>query len=123
MKVVIGACLFKTALILLVLLLTPWPWTIPVVAFVTWGYQYVVAWFYGVKCMPTMDTLCFMGNDDIRTNVISHTTIERSDFELAKQGIRRFMAEKEKLRWKIVSIWGDYYWKDTQIEESIDYVF
>lgn len=123
MKVVIGACLFKTALILLVLLLTPWPWTIPVAAFVTWGYQYVVAWFYGVKCMPTMDTLCFMGNDDIRTNVISHTTIERSDFELAKQGIRRFMAEKEKLRWKIVSIWGDYYWKDTQIEESIDYVF
>ena len=33
------------------------------------------------------------------------------------------MADKEKLRWKIVSIWGDYYWKDAPIEESIDYVF
>ena len=33
------------------------------------------------------------------------------------------MAEKEKLRWKIETIFGDYYWKDTTIEESIDYVF
>lgn len=33
------------------------------------------------------------------------------------------MQDKPKLRWKIVSIWGDLYWKDTTIEESIDYVF
>ena len=88
MKVDIGACLSKSALILLVLTVTPWPWTIPVAAFVTWVYQYLVAWYYGVKCMPTMDSLCFMGNDDIRVNIISFTTIERFDFELAKQRIK-----------------------------------
>ncbi len=88
MKVEIVACLSKTALILLVLFLTPWPWTIPVAAFVTWGYQYLVAWFYGVNCMPTMDSLCFMGNDDLRVNIISFTTIEKFDFDLAKERIK-----------------------------------
>jgi hypothetical protein len=110
MKVDAGACLFKTALILVILMLTPWPWTIPVAAFVTWGYQYVIAWWYGVNCMPTMDSLCFMGDDDIRVNIISFTTIEKFAFEPAKERIKKYMAEKEKLRWKIVSIWGDYYW-------------
>lgn len=33
-----------------------------------------------------------------------------------------FMRDKPKLRWSIVKLWGDYYWKDTTVEESIDYV-
>ena len=123
MKVDIVACLSKTALILLVVFLAPWPWTLPIAALITWGYQYAIAWYYGVHCMPTMDSLCFMGDDDIRVNVISLTTMERFSFEQAKERIRKYMTDKEKLRWKIVSIWGDYYWQDTTIDENIDYVF
>lgn len=123
MKLYIEACLTKTALLLLVMFMTPWPYTIPVAAFLTWGYQYLIAWCFNVKIMPTMDSLCFMGDDNIRVNVISFTTIERFDFELAKQRIRGYMAEKDKLRYKIETIWGDYYWKDAPIDETIDYVF
>ena len=123
MKVDQLAFFSKTALLLLILVLTPWPWSIPVGLFVTWAYQYVIALFYGVHVMPTMDTVCFMGDEDIRVNVISLTMIEKFEYEKARERIRQFMRDKPKLRWKIVQIWGDYYWKDTKIEESIDYVF
>jgi NRPS condensation-like uncharacterized protein len=123
MKVDLVACLSKTAIIILVFSLTPWPWSIPVCLFLTWGYQYLIALYYGVHVMPTMDTICFMGDEDIRVNIISFTMIEKLEYEKVRERIKTFMQDKAKLRWKIVEIWGDYYWKDTTIEESIDYVF
>jgi len=123
MKVEVQACLTKTALILLLFWMTPSPWNLPLTLFVTWCYQYVIAYMYGVHAMPTMDSLCFMGDDDTHANIISITFIENFDFEKGKEKVKKYMSDKPKLRWKIVSIWGDFYWKDTTIEESIEYVF
>ena len=123
MKIEVLACVTKSALIFLLFWITPWPWNVPLTLLVTWGYQYLIAIVYGVHAMPTMDSLSFMGNDDTHANIISITYIEKYDFERGREKIKKYMADKPKLRWKIVSIWGDYYWKDTTIEESIDYVF
>ena len=56
-------------------------------------------------------------------NVISFAFIDRFDFDTVRERIRSFMNDKPKLRWKIVKIWGDYYWKDTKVVDSIDYCF
>jgi len=73
--------------------------------------------------MPTMDSMCFLGADTSRTNFISFTIIDKNEFSKIKSRINSFMKDKPKLRYKVVKIWGDYYWKDTKIEDSINYVF
>lgn len=123
MKVDYAAFLTKTALLLALLALTPWPWSPFVGLLAVWGYQYLVAWWHGAIAMPTMDTIVFLGDDDVRVNFISFTVIERTDFATVQKRIRGFMRDKAKLRWRIVKIWGDLYWQDTAVEESIDYVF
>ena len=123
MKVDYPAFLTKLAILALVFALTPFPWSILYAIVMTWGYPYVIAFFNGVIAMPTMDQMCFLGDDDIRINFISFCIIEKHEFEKVKGKIRGFMKDKAKLRWKIEKIWGDYYWKDTTIDESIDYVF
>lgn len=123
MKVDYPAFLTKTAVLVLILALLPFPYSILLGLFVTWGYQYLVAFAYGAIVMPTMDTVLFIGDDDVRINFISFTIIEKSEFNLIKDRIKVFMKEKPKLRWRITKIFGDYYWQDTSVEESIDYVF
>jgi len=42
--------------------------------------------------------------------VMSFAIIDKFEFDIARVRIRSFMRDKAKLRWKIVEIWGDYYW-------------
>ena len=72
--------------------------------------------------MPSMDVTCFIGDDDIRVNFISFAVFEKFEFEKVKERIEGFMRDKQKLRSSVVRIWGDLYWKDNSIEETIDYV-
>ena len=81
MKVDYAAFLTKTAVLLALLALTPWPYSPLVGLLAVWGYQYLVALWHGVIVMPTMDTVVFLGDDDVRVNFISFTVIERTDFE------------------------------------------
>jgi hypothetical protein len=122
MKVDEKSLITKTSVLVALFLTAPFPWSIPLALFLTWVYQYLIAIFYGVHVMPTMDTLCFMGDDNIRVNFISFTILDKMDFKMVRSRIEKFMREKPKLRYKIVKIWGDYYWADTKVEDSIDYV-
>ncbi len=70
--------------------------------------------------MPSMDQACFLGPDTSRVNFISVTTTERYTFAQAKERARKFMLQKPKLRWSIVEILGDYYWKDNNVDEMIE---
>lgn len=123
MKVDYTAFLTKSGILLAVLWVLPLPWSILLSLFLTWVYQYVLAFVFGVHAMPTMDALCFAGDENIRVNVMSFAIIDRFEFETVRERIRSFMRDKPKLRWKIVEIFGDYYWKDTTVDESIDYCF
>ena len=123
MKVDYTSFLTRIGILILVFWCFPLPWSVALSLFLTWSYQYVVAFLNGVHVMPTMDTLCFAGDDNIRVNVMSFAIIDRFEFDIVRERIRSFMRDKQKLRCKIVEIWGDYYWKDTQIEDSIEYCF
>ena len=123
MKVVYTAFLTKLGVLLAILWAVPLPWSIPLCLLLTWGYPYVIAMIYGVHAMPTMDALCFAGQDDIRVNVMTFAFIDRLEFETVRERIRGLMHEKAKLRCKIVEIWGDYYWCETKVDESLDYCF
>jgi hypothetical protein len=123
MKIDTASCLMKFSILLLVLALFPLPYSLILAIFLTWVYQYVIAIIYGVHAMPTMDSMCFLGADTSRTNFISFTIIDKNEFSKIKSRINSFMKDKPKLRYKVVRIWGDYYWKDTKIEDSINDVF
>ena len=123
MKVDYTAFLTRVGILILVFWTLPPLYSIPLSLFLAWVYQYVIAFMTGVHVMPSMDTLCFAGDEDIRVNVMSFAIIDRFEFDKVRERIRSFMRDKAKLRWKIVEIWGDYYWKDTEIEDSLNYCF
>lgn len=74
---------------------------------------------YGVHAMPSMDALCFLSKDTARINFISVTTVDRYDYELAKKRAKTFIETKNKLRYSVVEILGDYYWKDNHDIERL----
>ena len=60
--------------------------------------------------MPTMDTLCFAGDDTALANGMSIFLFDKTPFEDAKQRIMNVFKIKDKLRYKVVQIFGDYYY-------------
>lgn len=81
MKTDYSAFFTKIAILILILVTVPWPYSLIACLFATWVYQYFIAFFYGVHVMPTMDTICFRGDDNIRVNFISFTIIDKYEFE------------------------------------------
>jgi hypothetical protein len=115
------ATLLKFAVLGLILSIRCFTWaqSILMCLFVTWVYPYIVAWFYGVHAMPSMDRLCFIAKDTARINFISVTTVDRYEYELAKKRALTFIKTKDKLRWSVVEIFGDLYWKDNKDVEKV----
>jgi hypothetical protein len=83
MKVNFTYFVIKTLVLIAILLALRPLYAIPLCLFVTWAYQYVIAFIYGVHAMPSMDTVCFFGNDEARVNFMSVTVTERFSFESA----------------------------------------
>ncbi len=81
MKIVYSTVITKFGLLGVILAVVPFPWSLIACLFATWVYQYIVALIYGVKVMPTMDTMCFLGDNDIRVNFMSVTVVDRVPFE------------------------------------------
>lgn len=63
MKTNLSAFFLKTSVLVAVLATVPLPYSIPLCLFLTWGYQYVIGFFFGLKVMPSMDMVCFFGDD------------------------------------------------------------
>jgi hypothetical protein len=121
MKVNHTSVAIKFALVFLILVSIPWYCSIPTILIMTWGYQYIVALIFNVHVMPTMDMICLIGDDKTQVNFMSLTQIEKLEFDKVKERFRRFVNDKRKLRWTLHEIFGDYYWKEIGIEETVDY--
>jgi len=119
MKVRLEFFLARISVLILLFAALPFWQAALVGVFLTWSYQYLVAWYYGVFAMPSMDSMVFMGDDTARVNFISITTLEKYDFSLVLSKAREFMLQKPKLRWHITEIFGDYYWKDTADVDAV----
>ena len=119
MKVNIGLVILKTSTLIPFLFLFPLYYSIPIVIFVTWVYQYIVAYTFGVKVMPTADVGCFMMDDKSRANFMSVTHIQKLPMEQTIKNVMRVMKQFAKSRYTIVDILGDYYYKEIPLEEGI----
>ncbi len=80
MKTKIGNTLLKTSLLILICALLPVKQAIPACLFTIWIYQYIIAFFFGVRKMPTMDAACFYGTDKANVNIMSYTILDRRKF-------------------------------------------
>lgn len=118
MKVEVVPFLIKVSVLVLIWLLTYPTYSYKVSLFlsilVTTTYQYFIALFFpGVHVMPSMDNACFLGDDkSALVNFMSVTTLEHLSLDRAKEKARHYLMEKAKLRYHVVRIFGDLYWKE-----------
>jgi hypothetical protein len=67
-------------------------YSIPLCLFLTWSYQYLIAFLYpGVHAMPSMDACCHLDTDAARVNFLSVTTVERYNFESARKRALKYL--------------------------------
>jgi hypothetical protein len=76
----------------------------------------VIALFFGLKVMPTMDMICFYGGEQEIINFFSSQVIERYTIEKFKEKVKFILTKVPKLRYSIVNIMGDLYYKELTVE-------
>lgn len=123
MKTNLTLTLVKTGILLALVAMCPCAYMIPAAAVIVLTYQYLIALVFKVRVMPSMDMACFFGHDKANTNFMSFTVVDQFDFEKLKGNFLHQMKIHWKLRSCIVEIFGDYYWKETNPEETIDFCF
>ena len=106
----------KLAIALLIFALLPLYYSILAYLLITWAYPYIVALIFGVKAIPSMDLVCFYGDNTSRVNFMSSTKFESIPFEKLKAHFGRLIKQMPKLRYSVVEIFGDYYYKELPIE-------
>lgn len=75
----------KTGILIALVLMFPLVWMIPAAFFITFVYQYIIAFFLGVKVMPTMDVACFYGHEKANVNFMTCSLTDRFDIPNMKQ--------------------------------------
>ena len=82
-------------------------------------YREVVALFLGLKVMPALDVSSFMGDEKHISNVMSVALVERISLSVLEERFRSMMKHLPKLRYSIIQVMGDLYYKEISEEESI----
>lgn len=103
----------KSAVLVLILAILPLKLAIPACLVLTWCYQYFVALVFGLKVMPTMDLVCFFGDEKARVNFESCTIVDNFSFDKMKEKFLNHMKLKAKLRYCIKEVMGDLYYQET----------
>ncbi len=57
--------------------------------FLTWSYQYVIAFLNGVKVVPTMDAINFMDDEKSRVNFFSVMMMDKMPYDFLKSEYRK----------------------------------
>jgi len=70
-----------------------------------------VAAALGLKVMPTMDAVCFVGSDKSNTNFMSITLIDKTPYAPSRDKFKELIKQHPKLAYSIVQVLGDYYYK------------
>ena len=122
MKLSLSYFLLKSSFLVLILASLPLKYSIPLCFLLTWIYQYVIAFIFRVHPMPSLDMLCFAGDDTCQANVLSYTQMETYKYEQGKERIRGFIKDKQKLRYRVKEILGDYYYEEMPIDWVLECV-
>jgi hypothetical protein len=102
MKIDVTATIIKTSALIPLFVVLTFPQAFVATIFLILAYQYVIAFFLGLKVMPTMDVACFAGSDKSRVNVMSATFVEDFDYDVIKKNLRRVLERIPKARYQIV---------------------
>lgn len=114
MKINLKQSLLKTSLLVLILAAFPYCYWLPLAIIITIGYKYIVALFFGVRVMPTMDMACYYGHENAVVNFTSFTILDRQSVTRMKEILTPVLLKKWKLTAHIKEIFGDLYWKESK---------
>jgi len=86
-------------------------------------YRDIIGLFFRLKPMPVMDVCTFFGLDGQHTNIMSAIFFEKLTAEKAKERFIYLIDKLPKMRYSIVNILGDLYYKELPKDKVIDYIF
>ena len=84
-------------------------------------YQDVVAAIFGLSAIPAMDQGCFLSSSKANVNFGNCTMFERHiTREELQYCCRRIAKDQPKCRYRIECVYGDYYYKEMDLQEALD---
>ena len=98
MKLDIPSFILKTSVLVLILAYFSFPYSLLLCLLLLWGYQYIIAFIYGVNVMSTIDSIFFFGDEEVRPNFMSVVVIDKFDFNKIRERALRGMKDKAKMR-------------------------
>lgn len=82
-------------------------------------YRYAVAIVFGLQVMDIMDLNTFSTSEKATVNSISMTIVSKSEKAHANEVFGRLAHVHRKMRSKIVTVFGDLYYKEISEEETM----
>jgi hypothetical protein len=120
MKIDYTFVLIKTGVLIALLATLPLIYAIPACIILTSIYQYVFAAVLGYKVMPIVDFTCFLGTEKANANCVSVTVADAVKFEEEMiPHFRRLATLIPKMRYQVVEMFGDLYYKEVSIDEMM----
>ena len=86
-------------------------------------YREIIALIFRVKAMPAMDMCTFFGLEKCNTNIISVIYFQKQKANVVKRRFLSLIEKIPKLRYTIVEIMGDLYYKEIGAQEAIEGTF
>lgn len=86
-------------------------------------YRHVIALCLNLQVMPALDFSTFLGNEKQIPNVMSAIKLERVSAEVARNRFRSMMTKIPKMKYSIVEVMGDLYYREMSEEEAIEKIF
>ncbi|CDW71676.1 ws dgat mgat [Stylonychia lemnae] len=86
-------------------------------------YRDLIGLFLRLKPMPVMDVCTFFGLDGSHSNIMSAIYFERLSADKAKERFSLLISKIPKMRYSIVNILGDLYYKELPQKQVLDIIF
>ena len=89
--------------------------------FLCYTYQVLIAKMNGVIPIPAMDQVCFISSSKSLLNVMNCTCYDAVfDPKITRHNMEKIIKHMPKLTYRIVEIFGDYYYKPMSADETFE---
>ena len=115
--------LLKSSIFPLVFALFWWPYALVLSILIVAFYRSLIGFLFCLKPMPSPDMSTFLGIKIQNVNFMSAIELEYLPAEKLKERAFNLMKRMKKMRYRIVDILGDFYYKELPIEQALGTVF
>eukprot|EP00347_Sterkiella_histriomuscorum_P012286 403369170 len=123
MQIKIKDILIKSSVFPIIFAALDFRWALLLSFLVLTFYKDLIGFITKLKPMPVMDLCTFFTSTNTNSNIMSVIYLEPLKTEKARQRISELMAKLPKMRYSIVDILGDYYYKELPQKGLIDVIF